>query len=391
MNLMTSAADTAAARGEGALKVGLNLHGEYLSPDGARFAAQLGVRDAVIHLVRYGRGADTDPWHEGAPGPPLSDARGETPWDYETLSATVGMLAEHGISVAALENLSPAFWSDILLNGPERGAQMEGLKRLVRDCGRAGIPVLGYNFSLAGVWGWQRRPESRGGAMTATFDAQRFDSAQPMPDGVVWNMRVSDAALPGTWEIGEEELWQRLEWFLKELVPVAEEAGVRLAAHPDDPPVDRLRGTPRLVNRHEKYDRLLRLVESPANAMQFCLGTLMEMPGDIYATTRRYARTGRIAYVHFRNVRGGVPSYAETFVDDGDTDMAEIARILHEEGFEGAMVPDHVPELDAPAPWHAGMAHAIGYMRALTTNAARLGAPAPALPAEPNFNLGGRP
>ena len=146
-------------------------------------------------------------------------------------------------------------------------------------------------------------------------------------------------------------------------------------AHPDDPPADRLRGTPRLVNRHEKYDRLLALVDSPANAMQFCIGSLMEMPGDIYETTRHYARTGRIAYAHFRNVKGKVPRYAEAFVDDGDTDMAEIARILHEEGYQGILVPDHVPEISCPAPWHVGMAHALGYMSALAKTAPRLSKP----------------
>ena len=112
--------------------------------------------------------------------------------------------------------------------------------------------------------------------------------------------------------------------------------GVRLAAHPDDPPVERLRGTARLVNSHAKYDRLLALAPSPANALEFCIGSLAEMAeGDVCATTRRFARAGAIAYVHFRNVRGQVPRYVETFVDDGDVDMAAIVRVLREEGFDG--------------------------------------------------------
>ena len=123
---------------------------------------------------------------------------------------------------------------------------------------------------------------------------------------------------------------------------------------PDDPPAQRLRGTARLVNRPEKYDRLLAIVDSPANALEFCIGSLQEMPArDIYATTRRFARAGGIAYVHFRNVRGSVPHYHETFVDDGDIDMTEIVRILRDEGFDGVLVPDHMPELTCPAPWHA--------------------------------------
>jgi mannonate dehydratase len=92
--------------------------------------------------------------------------------------------------------------------------------------------------------------------------------------------------------------------------------------------------------------------------------------GDIYATTRDFARAGAIAYVHFRNVRGRVPAYVETFVDDGDVDMARIVRILAEEGFAGVLVPDHVPELDCPAPWHAGHAYTVGYMKGLIAAAA---------------------
>ena len=95
--------------------------------------------------------------------------------------------------------------------------------------------------------------------------------------------------------------------------------------------------------------------------------------GDIYETTRHFAREGAIAYVHFRNVRGKVPHYAETFVDDGDIDMTEIVRVLRDEAFEGVLVPDHVPDIASPSPWHTGFAYTIGFMRALLLNADSLG------------------
>jgi mannonate dehydratase len=177
--------------------------------------------------------------------------------------------------------------------------------------------------------------------------------------------------------VDDAALWDRLARFLAELVPVAEKAGVRLAAHPDDPPVDRLRGTARLVNSHAKYDRLLALAPSPANALEFCVGSLAEMAeGDVVETTRHFACRGAIAYVHFRNVRGRVPRYVEAFVDDGDVDMAAVVRVLAEEGFDGVLVPDHVPELDCPAPWHAGHAYTVGYMKALVAETARAVRPA---------------
>lgn len=356
------------------MRVGLTLSGDRLSEEGARYASQLGVSDVVIHLTDYSRNAEGPAYRDGV-GPVNGDCIDVPLWSYDHMAGIVAMLDRHGLKVAAMENLSPNFWSDILLDGPRKHEQMDGLKQLVRDAGRAGIPVIGYNFSLAGVWGWQQKRIARGGAKTAVFAAVEFDAQTPIPDGMIGNMRyrpaITDAAPIA---VNERDLWSRLAWFLKELVPVAEKANVRLAAHPDDPPVERLRGTARLVNTHAKYERLLAIAPSPANALEFCIGSLQEMvDGDIYETTRRFARSGAIAYVHFRNVRGKVPHYVETFVDDGDVDMAEIVRVLRDEGFDGVMVPDHVPELDCPAPWHAGHAYTVGFMKALAMNAHSLG------------------
>jgi mannonate dehydratase len=207
------------------------------------------------------------------------------------------------------------------------------------------------------------------------FDASQIDPNTPMLDGMVWNMRYRPAR-PGAApvQVTSDELWQRLTHFLREIIPVAEEAGVKLAAHPDDPPAEALRGAARLVNRPEKYDRLLDIVDSPSNGVELCLGSLQEMPGAvIYDHVRRFARRDRIGYIHFRNVKGKVPNYVETFVDDGDIDMAEIVRILRDEGYQGVLIPDHTPSMTCAASWHAGMAFALGYIRALVQNADSLG------------------
>lgn len=357
------------------MRVGLSLFGKTLNEDGARYAAQLGVHDVVLHFTDYGRNGDNSRYLAGGVGPINGDCIDAPLWTYDHMRGCVDMLARHHIKPAALENISPNFWSDILLDGPEKSSQMASMKQLVRDAGRASIPVIGYNFSIAGVWGWQRKRVARGGATTAVFNLAEIPGDDPVPDGMVGNMRYR-AALSNAVaaEIGEEEFWQRLEWFLQQLVPVAEEANVRLAAHPDDPPVERLRRTPRLVNQPHKYDRLLDIALSSANALEFCLGSLQEMTtGDIYEATRHFARRGAIGYVHFRNVRGKVPHYEETFVDDGDIDMAEIVRVLRDENYDGVLVPDHVPDMDCPAPWHAGNAYTIGYMKALVANADHLG------------------
>ncbi|MEJ0013653.1 MAG: mannonate dehydratase [Bauldia sp.] len=350
------------------MRVGLTLAGEQLNEDTAKFAAQLGVGDVVVHMTNYAAGGDQTAFLAGqAAGPNYGDARGIKLWTREDFDGLIAMLGRNNLRLAALENFAPNFWSDVLLDGPQKREQMDDLKKLVRDAGKAGVPVIGYNFSIVGVWGWMKKPLGRGGAVTIAFDASAFDPDEPLPDGVVWNMRVRDArpgAAPVT--VSDVELWERLTWFLKELVPVAEEAGVRLAAHPDDPPMPTLRGTARLVNEHAKYDRLVNIIDSPANALEFCVGSLQEMPGgDVYETTRHFARAKKIAYVHFRNVRGKVPKYQETFIDDGDVRMADLIRILKDERYEGVLIPDHVPDLNCAAPWHAAHAYTVGYMKAL--------------------------
>src|SRR5215208_6473725 len=168
------------------MRVGLTLSGDHLREDGAVFAAQLGVTDVVVHFNDYAAGPDAGPYLRGeAVGPILKDCRNVALWDYEMMAAAVSMLARHALKIAALENFSPAFWSDILLDGPNRTVQMEGLKRLVRDAGRAGIPVIGYNFSIAGVWGWRTRPAARGGAMTVVMDLTEEERNTPISDGVI--------------------------------------------------------------------------------------------------------------------------------------------------------------------------------------------------------------
>ena len=166
--------------------------------------------------------------------------------------------------------------------------------------------------------------------------------------------------------VTSEELWGRLQCFLEQMLPVAEEAGVELALHPDDPPMPELRGTPRMVYRPELYQKLIDLVPSRSNKLELCLGSLQEMQSEkpIYDYLDQYLRQDKVSYVHFRNVRGKVPCYDEVFVDEGDIDMFRVLRQLKDSGFSGVLIPDHTPMMTCAASWHAGMAFALGYMRA---------------------------
>lgn len=348
------------------MKLGIGFYRGLLTDDNFSFARQAGVTHLVVHLVDYFKGANpTLASGPAAMGWGITEGR-DRPWTYEDLRDIKRRIESHGLVWEAIENFDPAHWYDVLLDGPRKAEQLEGLKRTIQSIGRAGIPIMGYNFSIAGVWGWVKEPVGRGGAMSVVYDESKIDPDTPMRNGMVWNMVYDPEAAAGTVPpVTSEEIWQRLEHFLCEMVPVAEENGVRLALHPDDPPAEALRGAARLVNQPHKYQRVLDTVPSEANALEFCLGTLQEMrDGDVYDAIRHYGGQRRIAYVHFRNVRGKVPRYQEVFVDEGDLDMLKVIRTLKEVGYEGVLIPDHSPEMTCDAPWHAGMAYALGYMKA---------------------------
>ncbi len=348
------------------MKLALGLHRDRISRDNFRFARQAGCTHLVVHLVDRFRGAplpQADAFCFGQ-----TRARGRV-WTEDELHAIQRMAREEGLEIEALENIDPSFWCDILLDGPRKHEQVERLKGLLRSMGRLDIPILGYNFSLAGVWGRSDGAFARGGAIAPAFIAEHLPEMTPVPLGQLNNIVYDPDAPPEPIPaVSREELWERLAWFLREMVSVAEEEGVRLAAHPDDPPVPNLRQTPRLLDQSKCFQQLLDLVPSRANALEFCIGTTQEMlETDLYEAVDQYSRQGAIAYVHCRNVRGKVPRYAEVFIDEGDVDMLRVLRILHANGFDGAVIPDHTPQMTCAAPWHAGMAHALGYLRAAIT------------------------
>ncbi len=351
------------------MKIGLGLYRHMLTREYYDFARQAGCTHVVIHLVDYFRNSSIN----GENSQPISGKY--EPWgiagDPEKIWAVGEMLTirreieDAGLVLAAIENLDPAIWHDVLLDGPKRAQHIEQVKTIIRRMGEAGIPVLGYNFSIAGVCGRTSGPLGRGRATTVGMDGPVEDV--PVPNGMVWNMVFDQYAAPGSLpSISHEELWIRLERFLREVVPVAEQAGVRLAAHPDDPPMPTMRQQPRLVYQPDMYQRLIDIVPSKSNSLELCVGTVAEMTeGSVYDAVDRYSNQGKIAYVHLRNVIGKVPHYRETFIDEGEVDMVRILSILKQNNFDGVIIPDHTPQMSCAAPWHAGMAHTIGFIEAV--------------------------
>ena len=323
------------------MKLGFGLYRHMLDDAHFAFARQCGATHIVVHMCDYFRGSD----QTARADQPVGDGSGwgiaeGRIWSVEELVAVRDAMAAHGLTFYAIENFDPGLWSDVLFDGPRRDPQMAGLQQLIRNVGAAGIAVFGYNFSLAGVAGRVTGDWARGGAPSVGLDGRNAVTESPMPASMAWNMVVDPAATGLRPAVTRDELWGRYAWFLDRILPVAREAGVRMAAHPDDPPLETVRTQPRLVYQPHLYQRLLDLDPSPAHALEFCVGTVAEMTeGDVYESLERHARQGRIAYVHLRNVRGRVPHYRETFIDEGDVDVARVIGILQAANFDGVVDP----------------------------------------------------
>ncbi len=347
------------------MKLGFGLYRNSLTVDNYRFVNQIGATHIVAHLTNYFSGSNPEISSGGNNGWGICDK--EPIWDIEFLSGLKKEMQEHNLVFEAIENFNPLHWHDILLDGPKKIEQIEGLKRLLQNMGKVGIPIMGYCFSLAGVWGWERGQYARGKAESVALVEGSRDFQEPIPDGMIWNMRYR-VGEPNKFvpETNENEVWERLEFFLNQLLPIAEENNVALAAHPNDPPLAVLRRTGRVLKNPSEYDRLIDINKSTSNKIEMCLGSIQEMEENgLEYYLDKYSKDKRIGYIHFRNVNGKVPNYVEAFVDDGDINMVNVIKILKRNNYDGVIIPDHTPALNCSAPWHSGMAYAVGYIKGL--------------------------
>ena len=252
------------------------------------------------------------------------------------------------IGVALLPQEPETQHWNVRLGGPEREREIKHVCESIRTLGGEGVPVVEYVFNLAGVFGSQSRPTGRGGSTVRHFD---YEDAKRTP------------AEPA-FAANEDEVWERIIYFLEHAVPVAENAGVKLACHPDDPPVPSVRGETRVLGTLDGLIRLIEAVPSEANGLNFCQGTVTEMGVDVIEAIRYFGSRGKIHHVHFRNVKGAVPRFDESFIDDGDVDMHAALRAYKEVGYAGTLMPDHWPVVAPGAPL-LGWAFALGYMKAM--------------------------
>lgn len=269
-------------------------------------------------------------------------------WTLEAVRGLQSRVEAHGMRLEVIESIP--VHEAIKLGLPERDRYIEAYQHSIRVLGQAGVPVLCYNFMP--VFDWVRTdlnapmPDGSTALAYTHAEALQLDFSGGMPDLPAWANRFNAQELNAILEqyraLDDDGLFANYVYFLKAVVPVAEEAGVRLAVHPDDPPWP-LFGLPRIVRDAVTIQRILDAVPSPANGLTFCTGSLgANLHNDLPAMVRQFAN--RIHFVHLRNVRHTAPQdfhespHPSRF---GDVDMFEVVRALVETGFTGPMRPDH--------------------------------------------------
>ncbi len=282
---------------------------------------------------------------------------------YETddLIALRKWVESHGLELSGIGVAFSPSWENIILGQAGRDEQIENWSKSLRNIGKAGISELQYNFTInAGAWlnNWRTSAENigRGGTQIVRFD---YDVAKKAP-------------LTKYGEISEETMWDNLTYFLKAVIPVTDEAGVKMNMHPADPQVPIIAGIPRIVRSIESYDRVFGIMPSGANSMTFCLGCFGQMMDAerVYEAIRHFGKDGRIGRVHIRGVRGTLEKFDEVFPDEGKLDMLQAVKVLKEVEFNGIIDIDHAPHLTIDSEYgHMSHAFQIGYLKGILQGA----------------------
>jgi mannonate dehydratase len=246
-------------------------------------------------------------------------------------------------------------YPNILLGkSPERDREIDEISVMIRNAGKAGIPSLKYNLTYLGVVRSGYAP-GRGGTRGSSFV---YDTAKVDPR--VFELAKGD----------DDMMWGRIEYFLKRVVPVAEDAKVKIACHPNDPgmPKGGFHGVPSVLSTVDGLKKFVDMSPSPYHGLNFCQGTVCEMldnpAKEISDVIRYFGSRKKIFNVHFRNIKGHRLNFRETFPDEGDINFLECARVYREVGYDGMLMPDHVPQIEGDTTG-LGFAFEIGYIQAI--------------------------
>lgn len=277
----------------------------------------------------------------------------------ETFAGLKQRVEAAGLKVANIGNPSVHNMQEVTLNLPGRDEKIAEYKQYLRNLAKAGVSYTTYAHMGNGIWS-SERATTRGGATARSFDLATAKGS--------WDGKVFEGPLSHGRKYTKEELWENYTYFIKQVVPVAEETGVRIGIHPDDPPVFELAGVPRCIfGNFDGYARALEIANSRQVGVCLCCGTWMEggeaMGKDVVGAIRAFGKMGKLWKIHFRNVTAPGEKFVETYVDDGYTDMKKVMRALIEVGFDGILIADHVPSMVGGR--NAGWAYSIGYIKAL--------------------------
>jgi mannonate dehydratase len=275
----------------------------------------------------------------------------EQPWSVASLTRAKAAYAQLGLELAVIESRPPM--EKIKLALPGRDEEIDVVCQLLRNMGAVGIPVwCSMWMPILGVLRTSRQIPSRAGSRVSGYDHEQMRDEPLTEHGVVT----------------EEEQWANLKYFLERAVPVAEEAGVKMAMHPDDPPLSPIRGVARIMSSVDNYQRLIDLVPSPANGIALCQGNFALMTDDLPGAIRHFGGQQKVHFVHFRDVRGKPEDFVEAFHDDGQTDLVECLRAYRDVGYEGVCRPDHYPKMgpdDFQDEHRLARLFAVGYLTGL--------------------------
>lgn len=315
----------------------------------AAFAAQLGVSEIQMNT------------------PALP---GDKIWSYEDLKGLKERIERSGFKFTMIENVPLIFYDKVILGLPGRDEQIENYITTIRNLGRLGITLLGHHFSPTFVWRTSTEEEGRGGSKVTGYDESKFHADANALNELMKTKRhklgynVFEVAAGLT----TDDLFKNYEYFMKAVIPVAEEENVRLALHPDDPPVKSFGPIQRMITSMDDYIRAMKIADSPIWGLNLCLGCCSEMGGDacVKEMIRYFGGLKKLFSIHFRDVQGILPCFKECFLGEGNYDPAEILLELEKVGYDGILMEDHVPKMYNDTVYgHRARAHEIGYIKGM--------------------------